>query len=54
MKGLEKSIHNIPKEKETITFVKEDKKKEQKEILLIKTKDDVKIFHLSHSKQIES
>lgn len=27
MKGLEKSIHNIPKEMGIITLVKEDKKK---------------------------
>lgn len=54
MKVLEKSIHFIPKNKRTITLVKEDKKKEQKRNITDKSKRWFKMAHLSHSKQIES
>lgn len=46
IKGVENWIHNISKEKRTTAIVKENKKKEQKEILPIKEKEDIKLTHL--------
>jgi len=43
MKGVENTVHNVSKEKETTIFVKKNRVKETEKLLPIETIDEIKV-----------